>query len=300
MLSRRTTIPIGRRGGQPLCRSTTPRCCAGAPIRRARRVRPASAADERLGGPAPAIRRRAGRAALLRAPRVRDRGLRRTRAHTAVYRAFTARHPRFLVTSAKRWGVALTPLPDGVRGLRRRGLAEGPAAEAEARGEGGLPLRARLAAGAARRDHGDQPLARRSARAAPMDDRYLDREAVSRAFRGARRCPRDPRCRRTASRVCARARHRRRGRVLAGCSATRTTSSRARCTSWCSEAIRASIEAPPTGRDAALGDVRHLLGRRPRGCAYFKERVGFRQYTVDWVWVDRKPSGPSATGSGTP
>jgi hypothetical protein len=37
-----------------------------------------------------------------------------------------------------------------------------------------------------------------------------------------------------------------------------------------------------------------------KGLAYFKERVGFRQYTVDWVWVDRDAGRPSATGLGTP
>lgn len=47
---------------------------------------------------------------VLRAPRVRievyggDKTL-------AIYRAFTARHPRFKVTAAKRWGVALRACP---------------------------------------------------------------------------------------------------------------------------------------------------------------------------------------------
>lgn len=69
-------------------------------------------AGETHTDPTHAVRERWSRlVTVLRAPRVTIEVYGDAKARS-VYEAFTARHPRFIVTSAKRWGVALLRLPD--------------------------------------------------------------------------------------------------------------------------------------------------------------------------------------------
>lgn len=243
------------------------------------------------------LRERRQRAeSLLRAPRVRIEVFGDESAY-GVYRAFTARHPRFLVTSAKRWGVALTPLPaafeDYVGGGSRKVLRQ-KRRLAEKAG-----FRYALVSPQERLDEImeiNQSAPDRQGR--PMDDGYLDREAVSRSFRGRGDVhgilDADGRLRAYAlvldigdavvfSRLLGHADDLEQGVMYL----------------LVSEAIRASIEGrrPDGTPHWAMYDT---FWGAAKGLAYFKERVGFRQYTVNWIWVDRGASGHSATGSGTP
>jgi hypothetical protein len=243
------------------------------------------------------LRERRERASgVLHAPRVRIEVFGGESAH-AVYRAFTARHPRFLVTAAKRWGVALAPLPDAfedfVGGGSRKVLRQ----------------KRRLAEKAGFHYALVSPQERldeimeinRSAperQGRPMEDGYLDREAVVRAFEGRGNVhgilDADGRLRAYALVLDI-------GDAIVFSMLLGHADDVEQGTMYLlvSEAIRASIEGrrPDGTPHWAMYDT---FWGATKGLAYFKERVGFRQYTVDWVWVDRKPGSPSATGSGTP
>ncbi len=201
----------------------------------------------------------------------------------AAHRAFTTRHPRFRVTAAKRWGVALLRLPDSF--------------DAYLAGASSLVRRRRAAATKAGfryavvdpNDHLDEIIeVNRSAPARqgrPMASVYTDRGEVVRTF----------------------ARHEPIDAVLDG-----------------SGRLRAYAVVPDLG-DAfvfsfilghaddlergityllATESIRRAMDRRrpdgtpgwfmydtfwgaSDGLAFFKERLGFRPYTVDWRWVER-------------
>jgi hypothetical protein len=267
----------------------TPDQTQGQPATEGRSDAPDGAARRspgRVGG----LRERWDRAkVILRAPRVRievygDSEVR------SVYKAFTARHRRFKMTSAKKWGVALLPLPESgdaylasvsrlVRRQRTKALSLGYR-HLE------LPPGERI----------DQILAvNRSVpdrQGRPMDSIYVERERVVASI-GARPLIHaivdsdgtlqayadliDLGGAFTFSYLIGHADHLGDGIMYL----------------LVAEIVRTCVEARrPDGSPAWLM-VDTFWGARP-GLANFKERTGFRPYTVDWAWVDRPQASRSA------
>jgi hypothetical protein len=221
---------------------------------------------------------------VLRAPRVRIEVFGDAEAES-VYRAFTARHRRFKVTSAKRWGVALLALPASgdaylasvsrlVRRQRTKALSLGYRHVEVPPG-----------------DRVDQILAVNrsvpSRQGRPMDSIYTERERVIASI-GARPMihavvDRDGTLQAyadvldiggafTFSYLIGHADHLADGIMYL----------------LVAEIVRSCIAGRrPDGTPAWLM-VDTFWGASP-GLASFKERTGFRPYTVDWRWVERPP-----------
>lgn len=229
---------------------------------------------------------------ILRAPRVQIEAYGGHEAREA-YTTFTSRHPRFKVTPYKRWGVALISVPesyaDYVAGHSRWVLRQ----------------KLRLAAKHDFRyavvkpqDYLDDILEiNRSAptrQGRPMSESYIDRERVARALEGQTVMHgvlnADGRLRAYAS-------------VLAVGDATVFTLILGHADDLeygtmyllVSEIVRECIETR-----AAAGSPRWLmydtLWGAGKGLAFFKERLGFQPYTVDWRWIERPPRRPSDPG----
>jgi hypothetical protein len=220
--------------------------------------------------------------AVLRAPRVRIEVYGDDEAR-AIHRAFTARHPRFRVVPRKRWGVALLRLPDAfdeyVGGHSKKVLRQ----------------KRRLA-----EQHGfrytvvppdhyiDDILAiNRSAptrQGRPMPESYTDREQVIRTFQG-----------RTAIHAILDADGRLRAYaivpVIGDAFVFSTILGHAddleHGTMYLlvSEVIRTFIHVRRATGSPTWAMYDTFWGAS-KGLAYFKERLGFRPYTVDWVWAD--------------
>jgi hypothetical protein len=209
----------------------------------------------------------------------------------AVFNSFTSRHPRFIFTSAKRWGVALLRLPDSADTY----LAKGPR----------LPRRRRKhAESAGYRYERVPPLAHLddivelntsapSRQGRPMAARFRDREYLA-ATVGAHSeihaiFDAEDRLRAyaviidigdafTFSAMIGHAGHLHNGimYLLMG------------------EVVRFCVASRrPDGEPSWL--VYDTLWGASPGLAFFKERTGFRPFTVRWVWLDRtsKSGAPS-------
>lgn len=219
---------------------------------------------------------------VIRAPRVRIEIFGSDRARR-VHRSYTARHPRFKVTAAKKWGVAVMRLPasfdkylaDCSRLVRRRRTHAEKAGFRYAVVSPQAHLDEILAI--------NQSAPIRQGRA--MDRHYVDRDQVARAFEG-----------------------------RAAIHGVLNTDGQLRAYAHVidigdaftftllighaddldegvmyllvTEVIRACIdERRADGSPKWL--VCDTFWGATRGLAYFKERVGFEPYTVDWAWVDR-------------
>ena len=235
-------------------------------------------------------------ASVLRAPRVRIEVFGSEGAH-AVHRAFTARHPRFRVTQRKRWGVALAPLPasfeDYLAGHTRKVLRQ-KRRRAEQAG-----FHYALVSAQERLDEImeiNRSAPERQGR--PMDDGYLDREAVASAFDGRGTfhgiLDRDGRLRAYAHVLDI-------GDAIVFSTLLGHSDDLEQGTMYLliSEAIRTSIEARRSDGTPHWAMYDTFWGAS-KGLAYFKERMGFRRYTVDWVWVDRQMPGSAPAASETP
>ena len=219
---------------------------------------------------------------VLRAPRIRIELYGGDEAR-AVHRAFTARHPRLKVTASKRWGVALIRLPEAfdlylaghsMKVLRqKRRLAE----KAGFRYAVVSPqerLDEILEINRSTPDRQGQPMA----------DSYLDRGRVSASFQGQPTLhgilDAEGRLRAYAlvidiggafvfSRLLGHADDLEQGTMYL----------------LVSEVIREYIDGRRRNGSPTWAMYDTFWGAK-RGLAYFKERLGFRPYTVDWVWVD--------------
>lgn len=219
---------------------------------------------------------------VLRAPRIRiemyggDEGL-------DVYRAFTARHHRFKVTSAKRWGVALLRLPAS----RDQYLASASRL-ARRRCARALSLGYRYITTAPTAHLEEILEINRSAgsrQGRPMAANYVDRELVERTI-GART--------KIHAIIDSRGRLRAYADVvdigdaftfsyLIGHADDLDDGIMYLLTS---EVVRYCIEARRSDGSPTWLMVDTFWGASA-GLAFFKERAGFRPFTVDWVWVDR-------------
>lgn len=223
---------------------------------------------------------------VLRAPRVRIETYGDETAR-ATFLAFTARHPRFKVTQTKRWGVALLPLAATYdaylatisRQARRNRLK---ALEAGYRHVMVSPL-----------DHVDEILdINRSTPARqgrPMAALYLEREQVVSAFRGRPLVHGilDSDDRLTAYGDLIDIGGAYTFRYLIGHAADLRAGI---MYLLMAEIVRGCIERrrPDGSPEWLMADT--FWGASP-GLAYYKDRTGFRPFTVRWSWVDR----PAAT-----
>jgi hypothetical protein len=202
----------------------------------------------------------------------------------AVYRAFTARHHRFKVTSAKHWGVALLRLPES----REQYLASASRL-ARRRGTRALSLGYRYVA--------TSPIAHLeeileinrstgSRQGRPMAAIYVDREQVENTI-GARN--------KIHAIVDSSGRVRAYADVvdigdaftfsyLIGHADDLDNGIMYLLTS---EVVRCCIETRRADGSPTWLMVDTFWGASA-GLAFFKERAGFRPYTVDWVWVDQR------------
>jgi len=248
----------------------------------------------RLSGGSDHLRDRVERSfAVLRAPRVTIclyGGMEAQR----TFRTFTARHPRFKVTSSKRWGVALLHLPDSfdeylaggskeyLRRQRRRALKAGYS-YAVVSPRGHLEEIVDI--------NRSSPI--RQGRAMPAS--YVDREQVSLAFQARAAIhgilDADGRLRAYAyapalgdafdvSLILGHADHLEFGIVYL----------------LVSEVIRTYIDLRRAEGSPSWAMYDTIWGAT-KGLAYFKARLGFRPYTVDWVWTETAsvPSSPART-----
>jgi hypothetical protein len=221
---------------------------------------------------------------VLRAPRVRIDLYGGPEARAA-YEAFTARHRVFRMTAAKRWGVALVRLPASFDEYLAGGSMEY------------LRRQRRRAEKAGYRYGQVSPHAHLDAileinRSAPtrqgraMSGSYLDPDQVARAFADHQDVrailDADGRLRAYAdvpvigdafvySRILGHADHLDRGVMYL----------------LVSEVIREHIEAAREGKPGPSWAMYDTFWGASPGLAYFKERAGFRPYTVDWVWRDQ-------------
>jgi hypothetical protein len=220
---------------------------------------------------------------VLRAPRVRVEVYGGEEAR-ALLRSFAARHPRFRIIQNKRWGVAMISLPesfdDYLRGRSKTALRQNRRRALDA----GFTY-----AVLSPQDRFDEIL--EINRSAPirqgraMAANYSDREQMIRSFEG-----------QTKIRGIVDAQGRLRayalvvrfgdtivfGRILGHADDLHYGTMYL----LVSEAIRESIDLKrATG--SPLWAMYDTFWGATKGLAYFKERVGFRPYTVDWVWVDR-------------
>lgn len=237
------------------------------------------------------LRERAARAAdILRAPRV-SIALYGGDEARLVYDAFTAPHPRFRVVPAKSYGVALIRVPDSYddhvkavsRSFGRR------VRDAEAKGYSHLIVSPDT--------HLDEILEINCSAPArqgrPMDSEYVDPEGVARTFAG-----------RQSIHAVTDARGRIRAYAL---------------TPLVGDVVVLSVILGHADhlRSGAMyllvaGIVRTAIAQRRRdgrpawvlydtfwgassGLAEFKTRLGFRPYTVDWVWATRAVDGGAGT-----
>lgn len=224
---------------------------------------------------------------VLRAPHVRI-ALHGGAEARAAYRAFTARHRVFKMTAAKRWGVALVRLPasfdeylagGSMEYLRRQRRRAEKAGYRYARISPQAHLDAILEI--------NRSTPTRQGRA--MSGSYLDPDQVARAFAedqpisaildagGRLRAYADVPVIGDAfvySRILGHADDLERGVMYL----------------LVSEVIREHIEAAGQGIPTPSWAMYDTFWGASPGLAYFKERAGFRPYTVDWVWRDR-PTG---------
>jgi hypothetical protein len=225
---------------------------------------------------------------VLRAPRIRIEAYGDARARER-YLSFTARHPRYKVMASKRWGVALLQLPDTFDEYLGRSSSH-------------LRRKHRRAEAAGFRyavvtpqDHVDDIL--EINRSAPirqgrqMSESYLDRQQVERSFEGQSAIhgviDGDGQLRAYAVTIT----------VGDACTFVRLLGhaddlERGIMYLLISEVVRTCIDVRRTN-----GSPRWLMydtfWGANEGLAYFKERMGFRPYTVDWVWLDRSVAAPS-------
>jgi len=202
----------------------------------------------------------------------------------AAYKAFTARHRVFKMTSAKRWGVALVKLPStfdeylsgslmtAVRGQRRKAEKAG--------------YRFALVSP---KEHLDEILAiNRSSptrQGRTMNASYLDPDQVARAFESrdqiAGILDAEGRLRAYAdvpvfgdlfvfSRILGHSDDLDKGIMYL----------------LVSEVIRTYIEAARRPGPSPTWAFYDTFWGASSGLAYFKERFGFRPFTVDWVWQE--------------
>jgi hypothetical protein len=200
----------------------------------------------------------------------------------AVYRAFTARHHRFKVTTAKRWGVALLRLPavfdeylaSASRLARRRRTR---ALVAGYRYIAASPMA-----------HLDEILEINrsvpSRQGRPMAPIYLNREQVVGAI-GARNVIHgivD-----SSGRLCAYADVLDIGDAFTFAYLIGHAGDLEQGIMYLlvSEVVRCCIDARRADGSPIWLMVDTFWGASA-GLAYFKERTGFRPFTVDWVWVD--------------
>jgi hypothetical protein len=202
----------------------------------------------------------------------------------AAYRAFTARHRVFKMTAAKRWGVALVHLPASFDEYLAGGSMEYLRRQRRRAEKAGYRY-ARVPP----QDHLDAIL--EINRSAPtrqgrtMSGSYLDPDQVARAFAdhedisaildasGRLRAYADVPVIGDAfvySRILGHADDLERGVMYL----------------LVSEVIREHIEAAGQGIPTPSWAMYDTFWGASPGLAYFKERAGFRPYTVDWVWRD--------------
>jgi hypothetical protein len=218
---------------------------------------------------------------VLRAPRIR---IEVSGGHDArvTYLSYTSRHPRFRMTAFKRWGVALLPLPDSFdqylsdcsRQARRRRLH---ATKAGFRYAVVSP-----------QDHLDEILEiNRSTpirQGHPMAGHYVDRARVAKTFEG-----------RSSIHGIVDSGGRLRAYALVHDIGDAFTFSllighaddldEGVMYLLVTEVIRTCIDARRAAGSPAWLMFDTFWGAT-KGLAFFKERVGFRPYTVDWVWVE--------------
>lgn len=221
--------------------------------------------------------------AVYRSPRIRiemygDAHARR------IYRAFSARHHRFRFTRAKRWGVALIRLPATMDEYLAGSSRELLRRKRRAAEKGGFRY-AQVAAA----DHIDEILAinlsspTRQGRSLP--GYYLDREHVEETFRDRPMIHGilDPDGRLRAYAWVPRAGNFILFETLLGHADDLETGV---MYLLMSEVIRSTIATRDQDGSPEWAMYDTFWGAAP-GLAYFKERLGFKSYTVDWVWVDR-------------
>ena len=204
------------------------------------------------------------------------------------YTTFSAPHPRFRFTQAKRWGVALLDLPRSFDEYLAGGSREYVRRQRRRAEKAGFhyaivsPL-----------DHLDDILAiNRSAptrQGRPMREAYLDRERVRDSFIDR---PEVHGVLDADGRLWAYAATDRMGDaylvgILLGHA---DVLAQGAMYYLISEVVRWCI-----GSRAADGTPHWLMydtfWGASKGLAYFKERMGFRPYTVEWVWVEPGPIG---------
>jgi hypothetical protein len=220
--------------------------------------------------------------AVLRAPRVRI-ALYGGDEAKAVYRAFTARHRVFKVTKAKRWGVALVRLPASFDEYLAGGSMKNLRYERKRAEKAGYRY-----ALISPHDHLDEILKinqsapTRQGRA--MSGSYLDPEQVAQAFRT-----------RVISGIFDANGHL---RAYADVPAIGDAFVFSRLLGHAddlehgimyllvSEVIRTYIEAAGQANLSPKWAMYDTFWGASSGLAFFKERLGFRPYTVDWAWLE--------------
>ena len=220
---------------------------------------------------------------VLRAPRVRievygDQHARR------IYRAFVARHRVFKMTRAKRWGVALIRLPETMDEYLAGSSKELLRRKRRAAERAGYRY-ALLAAA----DHIDEILAinlsspTRQGRGLPAY--YLDREHVAATFSDR---PEIHGILDSAGRLRAYAWVPRAGDfvLLETLLGHADDLDAGVMYLLISEVIGSTIRQRDANGSPGWAMYDTFWGAAP-GLSYFKERTGFRPYTVDWAWVDR-------------
>jgi hypothetical protein len=229
---------------------------------------------------------------VLRAPRVRIEVFGDTEAHS-VYKTFTARHHRFKMTSAKRWGVALLALPASaeaylasvsrlVRRQRTKALSMGyrhvQVSPSERIDEilavnRSMPIRQGRPMASI---YIDQELVVASLAARPTIHAVVDREGTLQAYADVL----DIGGTFTFSYLIGHA-----DRLADGIMYLLVA-----------EIVRDCIGARRSDGSPAWLMVDTFWGASP-GLAGFKERTGFRPYRVDWAWV-KGPQTPSSADPG--
>jgi hypothetical protein len=209
----------------------------------------------------------------------------------AVYHAFTARHPRFKVTAAKRWGVALLRLPDTFEAYLRAGSRL-----VRRRRKSALDAGFRYVIAEPMPYLDDILEIHRSApsrQGRPMGAKYLDRDHVVRSVgsRAAIHAILNPEGRLRAYAIV----------VDIGDASTFSALighaddlDHGIMYLLVSEVVRDRIDVRrPDGSPMWL--VFDTFWGATQGLADFKERTGFRPYTVSWRWVEHSaaehPSG---------
>jgi hypothetical protein len=221
--------------------------------------------------------------AVVRSPRVRIEMYGDAHA-LRIYRAYTARHRRFKVTQTKRWGVALIRLPatmDEYLAGSSKELLRRKRRSAQRSG-----FRYAVVAAA---DHIDEILAInlsspvRQGRALPKY--YLDREHVAETFRDR---PTIHGILNAAGQLRAYAWVPQVGELAIFETLLGHADDLEAGVMYLliSEVVGATIAARDTTGSLSWAMYDTFWGAAP-GLAYFKERLGFKSYTVDWVWIDR-------------